>query len=256
MHPAGPHDEMQAGGEQHRDQHVDAEHQHIGRGPGQERQREQHEQHDGAEDDQRARSRADRRLERSGTAYRDLRTPEQALRPGDQHHGHDQELGDQRQLGEIHGKSAEGDQPNADAQRLDLGDEHGGDIRSDNRAHAADHDHDEGIGDHREIHAEIRRLAGELQRAAKPGEQRAQGKDSGEQDRLIDAERAEHLAIFGRGANQTAETGPREYGVQHAQHQRRDDDQEGVVTRQLPPEDLDSAAQTRRARPEQILRPP
>ena len=61
----------------------------------------------------------------------------------------------------------------ADAQRLDLGDEHGGEIGAGDRAHAADHHDDEGIADHREVDAEIGRLAGELQRAAEAGEERA-----------------------------------------------------------------------------------
>ena len=68
-------------------------------------------------------------------------------------------------------KSGEGDKPDADAQRLDLGNEHGGDIGADDRAHAANNHHDEGIGDYRQIHAKIGGLAGELQRTAETGKQ-------------------------------------------------------------------------------------
>ena len=101
------------------------------------------------------------RQARAGAAYRDLRASKQTLRPRDQHDRHDQELGDQRELGKVHGKPAEVNEPDANAQRLDLGDEHGGDIGADDRAHAADDHHHKGVADGRQIHAEIGRLARE-----------------------------------------------------------------------------------------------
>ena len=192
----------------------------------------------------------------AGAAYRDLRTAKQTLRPRDQHDRHHQKLGDQRQLGKIDGKPAEGDETDANAQRFDFGNEDGRNIRSDDRAHAADHHHDERIGDDRQIHAEIGRFARELQRAAETGQQCAEGKNGGEQYRLIYPERAEHLAVFGRGANQAAKARARKHDVEHAKHDRRDDHQKGVVARQLATEDFDGAAQARRARSEQILRSP
>ena len=107
-----------------------------------------------------------------------------------------------------------------------------------------------------EIHAEIGRLARDLQRAAEAGEQRAEREYGGEQHRLIDAERAEHLAIFGGGAHQPAEARAREYDMQRDQYQRRDRDQENVVARHAPAENVDGAAQTGRARAEQVLGSP
>ena len=140
--------------------------------------------------------------------------------------------------------------------RLDLGNEHGGDVGTDDRAHAADDYDDEGVGDHGEVHAEIGRLARDLQRAAEPGEHRAQGEDRREQHRLIDAKRADHVAILGRRAHQAAETRAREHCVQHDENGRRDDDQESVVARHAATEHFDGAAQARGARPEQIFRSP
>ena len=153
-------------------------------------------------------------------------------------------------------KAAERDKPEANAKSLDLGNEHGRDVGPDDRAHAADDDHHEGVGDDGQVHAEIGRLARDLQRTAETGEQGAQGEHGGEQHRLIDAKRAEHVAILGRGAHQAAEARAREHDVQQTERDRRDDDQEGIVARQIAAEDLDGAAQAGSARPEQIFRSP
>ena len=104
--------------------------------------------------------------------------------------------------------------------------------------------------------AEIGGLARDLQRAAETGEQRAKRKDGGEQHRLIDSERAQHLAVFGRGAHQPAETRAREHRMQHDQHQRRNRDQENIVARHAPAENFNGAAQAGCARTEQVLRSP
>ena len=146
--------------------------------------------------------------------------------------------------------------PMRDAQRLDLGDDDGGEIGAGDRAHAADHDDDEGVADDDQIGGEIGRLARDLQRAAEAGERRAEREHGGEQHRLIDAERADHLAVLRRGADQPAEARARQREMQRQQHQRADDDQEQIVARQPAAEDFDRAAQARRARPEQILRSP
>ena len=256
MHAARSHDEMQAGRKQDRDQDVNAEHQRVRLRTGKQRQAEQDQQQHHAGDNERARSRADRRLDRPAAAGGCLRSSEQALRPGDQHNRHHQKLGDQREFGEIDGITRDADKPDADAQRLDLGHQYGRDVGADDRAHAADHHDDESIGDHRQVHAEIGRLARDLQRAAEAGEQRAEREYGGEQHRLIDAERAQHLAVFGGGAHQPAEARAREYEMQRDQHQRRDRDQENVVARHAPPENVDGAAQTGRPRAEQILGSP
>ena len=107
-----------------------------------------------------------------------------------------------------------------------------------------------------QIHAEIGGLARDLQRAAEAGEQRAKRKDGGEQHRLIDAERAQHFAVFGGGAHQPAETRAREHRMQHDQHQRRNRDQENIVARHAPAENFNGAAQAGCARTEQVLRSP
>jgi hypothetical protein len=123
-----PHDEMQAGREQNRDQHIDAEHQRVRLRAGKKRQAQQDEQHKNARNHKRARSRADRRFDGGAAAHGDLRTPKQALRTGDQHNRHHQKFGDQRELGKIHGDSGDADKPDADTERLDLGDQNGRDI--------------------------------------------------------------------------------------------------------------------------------
>ena len=172
MHAARPHDEMQRGREDHRDQHVDAEDQQIRRALRQQRQAQQQRQHRGAERLQRG---VAGRIGSSGSAIERtgaLRAAEQAVGPRDQHHRHHQEFGDQRELGEIHRDEAEIDHADADADRLHLGDDDGGEIGAGDRAHAADHDDDEGVADRDQIGGEICRLARDLQRAAEAGEQR------------------------------------------------------------------------------------
>ena len=62
MHAARPHDEMQAGREQHRDQHIDAEHERVGLRARQQRQHSKTSSTSMLADHKRARSRADRRL--------------------------------------------------------------------------------------------------------------------------------------------------------------------------------------------------
>ena len=51
---------------------------------------------------------------------------------------------------------------------------HGGEIGAGDRAHAADHDHHEGVADRDQIDGEVGRLARDLQRAAEAGERRAE----------------------------------------------------------------------------------
>ena len=104
VHAARAHDEMQAGRENDGDQHVGAEHQRIGR----ERLRQDGERT--STDEQRSarprrtvRGRPDRRFRAAGRACRLLRTPPSSpcgrTISTDRH---DDEFGDQRQLGKIH----------------------------------------------------------------------------------------------------------------------------------------------------------
>ena len=185
-----------------------------------------------------------------------MRAAEQAVGPRDQHHRHHQEFGHQRELGEIHADEAEIHHADADADRLDLGDDDGGQVSPGDRAHAADHHHHEGVADRGEIGGEIGRLARHLQRAAEAGERGAEREHGGEQHGLIDAERADHLAVLRRRPHQPAEARAREREMQRQQHHRADKNQEQVVARQLAAEHFDRAAQARRARPEQVFRSP
>ena len=181
---------------------------------------------------------------------------EQPVRAHDQHHRHHHEFGDQRELGEIDGEVAEMHGADADAQRLDLGDQHRGEIGAGDRAHAADHHDDEGVAEHGEVHPEIGGLAGKLQRAAEPGEERARGEHRGEQQRLVDAERADHGAVLGRRPHQPPEPRAPQHEMQDQQHDGPRRDQHQVVAREAAAEDVDGIAQAGRARAEQVLRAP
>ena len=83
-----------------------------------------------------------------------------------------------------------------DAQRLHLGDQDRRQEGAGDRAHAADHDDDEGVADHDQVEPQIGRLARDLQRAAEAGEEGAEREDHREQHGLIDAERTDHLAVL------------------------------------------------------------
>ena len=148
------------------------------------------------------------------------------------------------------------DEAQPDAQRLHFGDDDGREKGAGDGTHPADHHDDECIADHHQIEPEIGGLARHLQRAAKSGEESAKHEDNGEQHGLVDAERADHLAVLGGGADQPAEAGPRQHQVKQQQDERADRDQEKIVARKIAPENFDGAAQAGSAGPEQILRPP
>ena len=86
------------------------------------------------------------------------------------------EFGDQRELRKRDVDAGDVDRAERDAQRLGEADQQRGDERAGDRAQSADHGDDERFGDDREIHAEIRRLARQLQRAGQAGAQRAERK--------------------------------------------------------------------------------
>ena len=92
-----------------------------------------------------------------------------------------------------------------------------------------------------------------MQRAAEAGESRAAGEHEREEQRLVDAERTDHLAVLRGGADQPAEARLGENEVQADQHDRPGGDQEQVVAREAAIENFDRAAQARRPRSEQIL---
>ena len=105
----------------------------------------------------------------------------------------------------------------------------------------------------------IARLAGSRATCSappRPARNEPQANTSGEQQRLVDAERADHLAVLRGGADQPAEARLGQHQMQQQQHDRPDDDQEQVVAREAAAEDLDRAAQARRARSEQVFGAP
>ena len=185
-----------------------------------------------------------------------LRPAEQAVGPRDQHDGHDDELGDQRELGEVERDAGDRLRAKADADGLDLGDQQRRHVGARNRAHAADHHDDERVAERAQVHAQVRRLAGRLERAAEAGERRAERKDRGKELRLVDAERRHHVAVLGRCAHQRPPARAREQQMQADEHDGPDDEQEEVVLGELAAEDLHRAAQARGARPEQVFHAP
>ena len=143
-----------------------------------------------------------------------------------------------------------------DAEGLQLPDQQRRQERAGHRAHAAHHRDDEGLGDHRDVHVRVGGKLGRLQRAAEPGQRRAEEQRAGEQQRLVDAQRAHHLAVLRGGAHQHAEAGLVHQQPQQAQHQRAHDDQEQLVGGKAMAEDVDGMPQPRRARPQDVERPP
>ena len=254
-HAARPHDEVQARGEEREHQDVDAEHERIAAGRERQRGKPRNEDDGGGVERPRRRPqgrldvRRRRALDRPGLA-------EEPLGPQHQHDRHDDELCHQGQLRERERVAEELDRPDADAERLDAADQQRGEERARDAAHAADDHHHERVRDRAEVEEELRRLARNLQRAAEPGEEPAEREHAGEEPLLVHAERADHLAILGRRADQRAPPGAVEEEPERPEHQRPDRDQEEVVLRERDAEDLDRAAQARRSRPEQILGAP
>ena len=152
--------------------------------------------------------------------------------------------------------AGEVDRAERDAQRLGEADEQRRDERARDRAQAADDGDDERFRDDRQVHAEVGGLAGQLQRAGESGEEGAEGEHEREERALVDAERARERAVLGRGARQRPETRSLEQPPKREQHQRPDAEQEEIVGGNQPAEDGHCAAQSRRARTEQVLRAP
>ena len=103
---------------------------------------------------------------------------------------------------------------------------------------------------------QVHALPRQLQRAAQTREQAAEEEHAGEHHALVDAERADHLAVLGRGADQRAPAGAVEQQPQQAEHHRADADQEQLIEREAQPEDVGAAAQPGRAWAQQVLRAP
>ena len=125
-------------------------------------------------------------------------------------------------------------------------------------AQPADHDDHEGLGD--DATDPCCRLAdprGSCSAPPSPASAGAEREHRGEQHALVDAERAHHLAVLRRRAHQRAPARAVQQQPQRAQHQparprsaagrRRETARRRCAT---------NAAQSRRARREQVLRPP
>ena len=88
------------------------------------------------------------------------------------------------------------------------------------------------------------------------GEKDAEREDAGEQPFLVDAERRHHLAILRRRAHQHAPGRAAEEQPDERENERSEGDQQQVVSREGLAEEVDRALEARRARTEQLARPP
>ena len=240
-HAGRAHDEMQADREQREAGDVGQQNGDVAVG----KQRHDQEQREPGRDRPAAR-RCERRRRLAGGARHGRRLAEQAVGPHHQHQPHDHELDDEGELGDAE----------ADAERLGHADQDGGEERAAQAAQAADHGDDEGVGDDRQVEVEIGGLARDLQRAAQPRQHRADEEHRGEQLGLVDAQRADHLAVLSRGAHQRAPARAGEQQPEQAEHHRADHDQQQVVDRDALAQDLDRHGEAGRARTDQILRTP
>ena len=243
-HAAGTHHEVQRGREQREDRELGQRQQPvIGDDEGRHQQhgeRGEADQLDGVA--RRQQQRLDRTM-RMGAADRAL--AHQAIGLDHEDDGHHQEDQHQRDLRE-----------DQDAEGVDDADQHGGEIGAGDAAEPADDHDDEGLRDHREVHVQVHRLARELQRAAERGEAGAEGEDRGEEQALVDAERADHLAVLRRGPHQRAPARLLEQEPEQAEHDRPDHDQEELIGREAAAHQHDKALEAGRARAELVLRPP
>ncbi len=105
----------------------------------------------------------------------------------------------------------------------------------------------------------ISRLAGSRATCSappRPARNDPEREHRGEQDRLIDAERADHLAILRRRPHQPAKPRLGQREMKNNENRRPHCHQEQVVARDPAAENFDSATKAGRARAEQILRTP
>ncbi len=198
----------------------------------------------------------ERRRGIGGEALRGLRLAQQAEGADDQDDRHDQELDHQGELGEVDLRAEPVDGADADAEGFRDADQDGGEEGAADAAQAADHGDDEGVGDDGKVELEIGGLARDLQRAAQTGQHRADEEHRGEELGLVDAERAHHLAVLGRGTHQRAPARARQQQPHGEQHDRTDGDQQQVVGRDAAAQDLDRHGEAGRARADQVLGAP
>ena len=72
---------------------------------------------------------------------------------------------------------------------------------------------------------------GHLERAGEPGQKRAQDEHAGEEPRLVDAERRDHLAVLRGGADQHTPARPVEDEPEQRRDERAEDEHREVVGR-------------------------
>jgi hypothetical protein len=150
-----------------------------------------------------------------------LRPAEEPVRPDDEDDRHQQKDEHQRDLGE-----------DQDAEGLELADDERGHKGAGHAAHAADDGDDESLGDDVEVHARGRGGFWNLQGATEPGQEGAEEEGAGEEERLVDAERADHVAVLRRGAHEDSEARPPEQHPQSAEHDRTGGDEDELVGRE------------------------
>jgi hypothetical protein len=88
------------------------------------------------------------------------------------------------------------------------------------------------------------------------GQKRAEEEHACEEETLVDTKRPDHLPVLGRGTDQGAPARAMEQQPQDTEHQRSQDDKGEIVFRQGRAEYIDGAVEPRRARPQNLLRPP
>ncbi len=95
-----------------------------------------------------------------------------------------------------------------------------------------------------------------MQGTAQPGQCRTDEEDQRKQPCLINAKRAQHVAIIGCGPDKYTKARTVEQQPQTQQNQRCQHDQEQVIAGQTPAEHTDTAIKQRRTRAEQLGRSP
>ncbi len=228
-HPARPHHELQAGSEQRGDQHVGGDHQRIVVAHERQDGKGEYDRHADPRflapggDDARALLRQRRGGRRAGGA------PEQAVRLHRQHDRHDDEFGDQRELRKRERQPSDLDRAERNAECFGEADDQGCKECAGYRPQSTDDGDDEHLGDHRQVHAEVCRLARELQCAGESREERAEREHRRVEQRLVHAERGGEDPILRGCADQYAEAGAGDEQREQQQYQGADDDEEQVI---------------------------
>ena len=207
VHARRPHDEVQAGRKQGRNQQINQQHRGVRRTRGKPRHDHQHQAQQGRSHQVGFTGRAQRLLTQAHIPTRGLRFAQQAPRTPYQHDGHHHKVHHQGELGKRNCDTEHIDHAQPNAHGLDFGDQQRRHIGTWNRSHATHNHHHKRCADDVQIHFQIRRFTRQLQGPAQTGQQRAQSEHSGKQPGLIDAQGADHLAILRCRPHQGAQAG-------------------------------------------------